>query len=168
MTVTREFFAKGKALYVKAHTIQHDDGRRTAIPDTAIMEATSDMLNPEHVAKDIARKLIIASGIEEEAATIDDFQDKTYAWSTETFPSASVKSRLAHMESEVREILDDPSDITEWADAFLLFMDAGKCAGHKASEIITAARAKHTINKARKWGNPNKHGFVEHIKEGGL
>lgn len=53
----------------------------------------------------------------------------------------------------------------EYADCFMLLLDSAHHFGLSAENIFDLTRKKLEINKKRKWGEPDKNGVVEHIKE---
>lgn len=98
---------------------------------------------------------------------LDKFQQKTFEWSAKTFGVRPPSGPLAHLESEIKEILAKPSDKEEWADAFLLLQDAASRQGIRMSQIFDAAQTKHQKNTQRDWppvGQVNDLGFTEHVK----
>jgi hypothetical protein len=74
---------------------------------------------------------------------------------------------LAHLEREIVEIKAAPSDEEEWADGFLLLLDAARRAGLSASALLQAAEQKLLINIKRRWQEPNEDGSVEHVRDEG-
>lgn len=105
-----------------------------------------------------------------EAAVIDaahlahqrEFSLKTFG------PGARTAGVLDHIRKELKEIADDPSDITEWADAVILAFDGALRAGHEPQEIIDAIKAKQARNETRTWPDwrtqdPNK--AIEHVRD---
>lgn len=94
---------------------------------------------------------------------IQDLQNNVFNWAEETFGTDRLEATLNHLKSEIEEIKDNPSDLAEWADAFLLFIQALKIAGFTIRNLIFASVGKLSINKKRKWGKPNKGGFSEHV-----
>jgi hypothetical protein len=90
------------------------------------------------------------------------------AWSQETFGSdldRDWNGPLAHLRKELSEIEEQPFDREEWADAFLLLLDAARRAGFNAAGLVMAAEYKLSINKNRVWQAPNADGSVEHVRE---
>ena len=53
----------------------------------------------------------------------------------------------------------------EFADCFILLLDAARKEGFSAKDILTAIVEKMEINKARKWGKPDVNGVMEHIRD---
>ena len=89
-----------------------------------------------------------------------------HEWSTQTFADERLPDVLAHLLHEVREeLIPDPYEIDEYADVYLLLLDALAHAGFEYCALILAAQTKLEINKKRKWGKPNAQGFVEHLRE---
>jgi len=52
----------------------------------------------------------------------------------------------------------------EFADCFMLLLDSAHHFSLNAEQLINLTREKLGINKARKWGKPDKHGVVEHVR----
>lgn len=92
----------------------------------------------------------------------------TAAWSQETFGSDLERGPigpLKHLEMEAREAQASPHDRTEYADCFLLILDASRRAGMTVAELIRAAHAKLQINKARVYLKPiDPNVSVEHVR----
>ena len=53
----------------------------------------------------------------------------------------------------------------ELADVFMLLLDTATHFGVNANELLTITHNKLSVNKKRKWGQPDKNGVVEHIRE---
>lgn len=95
-------------------------------------------------------------------------QRAIYAWSINTFnydrPAPAVL--LAHFMKETGEIVVDPDDIVEYADALILLLGAIAYSRFTWYEVIEAAWRKHEVNEGRTWGVPRKEdGIIEHIGE---
>ena len=89
------------------------------------------------------------------------------AWSQKTFGSDLERDwtgPLAHLAKEIKEVEAQPMDREEWADMFLLLLDAARRAGFNATGLLLAAEYKLSINKNRVWGEPNPDGSVEHVR----
>lgn len=98
---------------------------------------------------------------------LDEFQQTTFEWSLHTFGVRGPAGPINHLKSECDEILEDPTDIEEFADAWLLLQDAAARGGFKMSELFIAATLKHGKNTRRDWpprGQTNEQGFTEHSK----
>lgn len=90
-------------------------------------------------------------------------------WSQETFGTDAERGPLGalrHLEKEAREAQDNPSDPMEYADCFLLILDASRRAGIKPIELMEHAIEKMRVNKAREWPKPVDDMPVEHIQKG--
>lgn len=100
----------------------------------------------------------------------NDLQYDQVQWSKATFPDEQVWGLLAHLKKEIDEIAGTigngsvPELAEEFADAYLLLIDAAGRCEIAASEIMTAAREKLEVNKRRKWGPLNADGFSEHVE----
>ena len=98
---------------------------------------------------------------------LNKFQQRCFEWSVKTFGIRGPLGPLLHLKSECDETIDNPDDITEFADMFLLLQDAASRAGHKMSSVYNAAFSKHVVNTRREWpplGETNEQGFTEHKK----
>lgn len=88
-------------------------------------------------------------------------------WSQATFGSDSERGPagpLKHLKKECDEALANPSDKTEYADLFILVLDASRRAGIKPMQLIELAQAKLEVNKKRAWPAGNADEAVEHIR----
>jgi len=98
---------------------------------------------------------------------LDKFQQKCFEWSAKTFGVRPPSGPLAHLKSEIDEILAKPDDIEGWADAYILLQDAAARQGIRMSQIFDASKSKHQKNTQRDWppvGQRNAKGFTEHVK----
>ena len=56
---------------------------------------------------------------------IQRFQDEQGVWSDAIFgEQASPRGKLAHLEREIKELVEQPYDRMEYADCFILLLDA--------------------------------------------
>ena len=101
---------------------------------------------------------------------IDKLMTDIHAWSSATFPHQTASSKVAHLLEEVNELRDaikngHTSDaIEEWADCMILLLNTGVMIGLDAESAVKAIEVKMNINKARKWGKPDKDGVCRHLK----
>jgi len=98
-------------------------------------------------------------------------QGEVATWQAETFPEATVESKIKHLEKEIFELdcaraeelegrIPATSVLEEAADcAMLLFGIAALEGGNLLGEV----QKKLEINRGRKWGEPDEDGVVEHI-----
>lgn len=96
-----------------------------------------------------------------------DLWDSQSEWSQATFGRDSERGpigALKHLSKEAIEAAENPSDRSEFADCFLLLLDASRRAGIKLGDLVLEAKAKHKINKARTWPTPTLDEPVEHVK----
>lgn len=86
-------------------------------------------------------------------------------WSQTTFGMDGVCGpigALKHLQKEAAEAMDRPGEIEEYADCFLLLLDASRRAGFSFAELVAGAEEKLLVNKARCWppcvdGEPCEH-----------
>jgi len=96
--------------------------------------------------------------------------EEVVIWQKETFGQATPLSKLAHLQEEVEELIDDlksnnPKRRLEFADCFLLLFGAAGADDMSYQDITDCINEKLAINKTRKWGKPNADGVVNHIKD---
>lgn len=90
-----------------------------------------------------------------------DFSLRTFG------PGARVDGVLDHIEKELQEVRENPTDLEEWIDVVMLALDGAWRAGYSPEQIAIQLEAKQTKNENRDWpdwrtSNPNK--AIEHIK----
>ncbi len=85
-------------------------------------------------------------------------------WQDETFPDATVGSKIHHLIQEIRELFEDQDSEEEYVDCFLLLWGAWAKSGRTYEQLIEAIKSKMKINKSRKWGKPDANGVVNHIE----
>ena len=92
-----------------------------------------------------------------------DFQKEVGEWGDRTFPCDGDRRPgiVTHLAKEVIE-LNQSHDPEEAADCFMLLLHHAHKSGY---DLLEEAKKKFEINKKRKWGKPDKHGIVEHIRE---
>jgi|ERR1039458_4162063 hypothetical protein len=78
--------------------------------------------------------------------------ERQRTWSRETFgPGTRLLGVIDHIRKELKEIEDNPKDVSEWADVLILAFDGAWRAGWEPQEIIDAVIAKQTKNEGRTW-----------------
>lgn len=93
-------------------------------------------------------------------------------WSAATFgPGGRPKGVIDHIEKELGEVREDPTDLGEWADIIILAFDGAWRAGHEPQAILDAVAAKQARNERRVWpdwrtADPDK--AIEHTPESWL
>ena len=93
------------------------------------------------------------------------FIEERNKFSNDTFGSPAERGcryPLLHLKDEIQELLDAPDDPMEWADCFLLLLDAAWRKGHTVDDLIDFASEKLKINKQRKW-KKTEEGYYKHI-----
>lgn len=86
-------------------------------------------------------------------------------FSFKTFGSPEERSciyPLKHLKKEVNELLENPDDPMEWADCFLLLLDAARRKGYSVDDLVKFGMKKLKINKKRKW-KKQKDGTFKHV-----
>jgi predicted house-cleaning noncanonical NTP pyrophosphatase (MazG superfamily) len=93
------------------------------------------------------------------------FQTIVGEWSDQKFgENREPTALLNHLKKEVDEIIREPYDLEEYADAFMLLVDAARLAGFNMTDVFNAMWLKFEKNKNREWGLPDENGVVEHIR----
>jgi hypothetical protein len=90
------------------------------------------------------------------------------AWSLETFGPGRHLGVIDHIEKELVEVREDPTDLGEWVDVILLGFDGAWRAGHEPQAILDAVAAKQARNEARTWPDwrtADPEVAIEHIRE---
>ena len=90
-------------------------------------------------------------------------QDDIHEFTSKTFGSSTISSKMHHLKEEIEEVISDPQDRLEWADCLILLLDAARIAGFNTQNLLDAANDKMAINKKRKWGKADKNGVVKHV-----
>jgi hypothetical protein len=101
---------------------------------------------------------------------LDAFQKRVGEWADATFTQATPGSIVAHPRREVEELAATthlgPRDAEEMeaADCFLLLLHLASRRGYS---LLDAAHRKFAENQARRRGQPDAEGVVEHLREEG-
>lgn len=81
-----------------------------------------------------------------------EYFERQIDWSRETFgPSLRTKGVIDHIRKELKEIEQNPHDLSEWVDVVILAMDGFWRHGGNASDLLPALLAKQRKNMARTW-----------------
>lgn len=92
-------------------------------------------------------------------------------WSERTFgPGCRTYGVMDHIRKELKEIENDPLELSEWIDIVLLALDGAWRAGHTPEEIASALAAKQIKNEGRSWPDWRtlRHDVaIEHVREVG-
>ncbi len=83
-------------------------------------------------------------------------------WAHGTFPQWTDDGILIHVEREIAELRDDPSDGAEMADIIILLCHL---AYEHDVDLMAAIEAKHVINQGRRWMAPDAQGVIEHERD---
>lgn len=74
------------------------------------------------------------------------------------------KAPAKHLIEEANELFDNPEDIVEGADVFLLLIDWMWRQGFEFEELLEAASEKLKKNASAEWSEPDEHGKCKRIK----
>ena len=85
-------------------------------------------------------------------------------FSVEVFIENDSIDHITKLKEEADEIIENPSDIFEYADCFLCLYASAYKAGFTHDEIVKACEDKFEILKQRKWEKLSN-GMYQHIKE---
>jgi hypothetical protein len=94
--------------------------------------------------------------------------DRQSLWSQQTFGNDADRGpegALAHLAREVSEVQAAPKDLIEYADCWILLVDACRRAGFEYEDLLSAIEAKAAINRARTWSAPDADGVCVHVRE---
>jgi len=98
-------------------------------------------------------------------STIQLLQDDICEWANKTFGSNQrLLPVIHHLKQEVDELLTHPHNRMEFADCFILLLEAAQQAGLDTDDLIRDSYEKLEINKKRVWGEPDENGVVNHIE----
>lgn len=84
----------------------------------------------------------------------NEFWQRYFEFSSKTFGTPAERGCLGplhHLKEEIQELILSPNDTMEWADCYLLLMDAARRNGFNTNDLLRFAEAKLTINQTRVW-----------------
>lgn len=97
------------------------------------------------------------------------YLERQLGFSLRTFgPGARTQGVLDHINKELKEIEDDPSDMEEWADLVILAFDGALRYGHDPQDLIDTIINKHIKNESRNWPDwrtADRNKAIEHIRD---
>ena len=103
---------------------------------------------------------------------VQQLMDDVREWGDATFGDRQQADGIvAHLKKEVAELHEDilsgntEHAKTEFADCFMLFLEAASHSGLSVNDLVTLTYEKLEINKKRKWGKPDKDGSIQHIED---
>lgn len=116
----------------------------------------------EGIAK-LSEQAAVEAGLDVKAPDpLTSLQDEIAAWADEHYPDRTYHNAMTKLVmEEIPEILRRPSDPMEWADAFILLLDAAKLQG---VDIAKAVREKMEINRRRTWAVDPNTGVMHHVR----
>lgn len=91
-------------------------------------------------------------------------------FSSKTFGEIPFTAPLHHLLKEIKEVLDESESgaaLTEFADCFLLLLDAywRRFPYWNTDQLVSAAFNKLEVNKKRKWGKSDANGTFQHLQD---
>lgn len=110
------------------------------------------------------KKLTRAAAIVSPAKLRERIRAEHAAWSQETFGDVGPVGPLKHLAKEALEAAEAPDDLSEWADLQFLLWDAMRRAGITEEELNAAMELKLSVNKSRKWPEPEDGEPREYLK----
>lgn len=133
------------------------------------LRAAAEVLQPDDPF--LAMSLLSAASTLEQRSdrymALDALAQEIGKWADETFcgdpPEYRGPSIVAHLGREVMELGENPKDMTEMADCFILLCHLAHQNGGSFGGVV---EAKMAVNRARKWGEPDAGGIIEHVREG--
>lgn len=78
-------------------------------------------------------------------------QSSIVSWIDEVHPNRTPESTLLKLFEEIGELVNDPSDVMEYADVMIIMLDLAHQNGISARDLLLAIEAKHDINVHRTW-----------------
>ncbi len=94
-------------------------------------------------------------------SSLDVLARQISEWGAATFPSSTPASTAEHLRREAVEILADPTNGEEQADAFFLLVQLVRVSG---TDLTAEVARKLAINRQRRWQAPDLAGVVEHVR----
>ncbi len=74
-----------------------------------------------------------------------------HKWSLDTFKHATPQHHLLKLIEESKEAINEPGDISEYADCFIALIAAATRDGFDYHEIVNAIDDKMEVNRERTW-----------------
>ena len=99
-------------------------------------------------------------------------------WAERTFPEATLETVLKHLRREEDELAEAVGEQVgpELADCWMILAHLHRLADRAAAYLVERAldegldlaeevKGKMAVNRARRWGEPDADGVVEHVRE---
>jgi hypothetical protein len=121
---------------------------------------------------------------------LQEFMDVQNEWATKTFGNGDGTGTLNHLKEEVKELIEAVAETNkevtecramdvsgraaqkiheermEFADCFILLLNAASKRGLTAKQLMDLAKQKQYINMyEREWGEVDENGVAHHIKK---
>ena len=145
------------------------------------------LANAERITREVRAELERAHAALQAIRTdaLGALLDEVQVWQAQTFPGATIKGAVRHLEKECREVIDLAERAeaeraerganmraevlaelrVEVADLFFLVAQVAACTGMGSSALTATVRAKLGENRRRRWMPPDADGVVEHVRE---
>lgn len=78
------------------------------------------------------------------------------------FPDSTPQGHIRKMQEEGDEVIENPTDIIEYADCLIALLAASYRQGFSYIDLLNATKNKLEVNKKRSWAKIN--GLYQHIK----
>ena len=150
-----------------AHCTESLHAERNALTNATaqVYGATMYVVGPRVVCPS-CREALALCGVDyryrRSVLTLDGIAREVNGWQAVTFPRATPSSVVEHLRREVLELVEDPTDLSEIADVFILLIGLTYELGVDLKQIVAD---KHAVNLKRQWGEPDEQGVVEHVRE---
>lgn len=83
-------------------------------------------------------------------------------WGAETFPVSTDHAKLKHLEKELAELKAAPASGEEMADMVMILSHLAYAHG---IDLMAEIGKKLEVCRARRWGQPDADGVIEHVRE---
>ena len=93
--------------------------------------------------------------------SLQEVQNSVVEWADETHPDRTPESTLLKLFEELGEIVSDPKDAFEYADAFIVLLDVAYQNGITGMVLEQVIQTKMDINRERQW-SINSMGVMSH------
>ena len=96
-----------------------------------------------------------------------DYLNRHMVWSRQTFgPGLKTVGISQHIQKELAEVKQDPTNLEEWIDVIILGFDGAWRSGHTPEQIIKMLEYKQQKNMGRTWPTAtNDDEPTEHVRD---
>lgn len=82
-------------------------------------------------------------------------------WSVAMWPTQQSGSLIKHIQKEISELEDNPTDGEEMADIIILLC---RVARNARVNLLEEVERKFAIVQTRQWQEPDENGVIEHVR----